>query len=189
MNCAIYGRVSTTRQENANQLIQLREFARTQGWTITAEYCDEMTGSTADRPAFKRMFEAASRRKFDVLLFWALDRLTREGVLETLQYLERLTSYGIKWRSLSEQYIDSCGIFADAVIGIMATIAKQERIRRSERTKAGLARTRAEGTRLGRPKVDVDADRVRQLRSEGRSWPQIANELGLSRSVVQRSLA
>jgi len=71
-------------------------------------------------------------------------RLSREGVLSTLTYLQRLTSYGIKWRSFTEQYIDSCGVFADAVISIMAVIAKQENIRRSERTRAGLCESRSE---------------------------------------------
>src|SRR5215470_14557366 len=113
MKCALYGRISTTRQETENQLLQLRQFAATQGWQIVAEYTDEMSGGTADRPQFKAMFAAASRREFDCLLFWSLDRLSREGVLETLQHLNRLTSYGVAWRSLAEQYLDSCGAFRD----------------------------------------------------------------------------
>ena len=73
------------------------------------------------------MFEAASRREFDVLLFWSLDRLSREGTVETLNHLQRLTSYGVHWRSFTEQYLDSTGIFREAVIGILAAVAKQER--------------------------------------------------------------
>src|SRR5262245_56344429 len=79
--------------------------------------------------------EAASRREFDLVLFWSLDRFSREGVLETLQYLRTLTSYGVGWKSFTEQYLDSCGIFRDAVLSILATIAKQERIRLSERNR------------------------------------------------------
>jgi len=70
----------------------------------------------------------ASQRRFDVLLFWSLDRLSREGALETLQHLNRLTGYGIQWRSLTEQYLDSTGMFREAVISILAVVAKQERI-------------------------------------------------------------
>src|SRR5689334_19584267 len=152
MRAALYARVSTADQTNENQLLQLRQFAASQGWIIVAQYSEQVTGSKTDkdRPALRQMFEAASKREFDVLLFWSLDRLSREGVLPTLQYLNRLTSYGIKWRSLTEQYIDSCGIFADAVISIMAVIARQENVRRSERTKAGLARARDKGKILGR---------------------------------------
>lgn len=148
---AIYARVSTDKQDTENQALQLRDFAAKQGWRIVCEYTDYETGSRSDRTEFQRMFEDASRRKFDVLLFWALDRLSREGVLETLQHLNRLTAYGVAWRSFTEQFFDSCGPFRDAVIAIMATLAKQERIKRSERTKAGLARVRAAGKRLGRP--------------------------------------
>jgi DNA invertase Pin-like site-specific DNA recombinase len=154
---AIYARVSTDKQDNENQLLQLREFAAKQGWRIVREYVDSETGSKSDRAEFKRMFEDASRRKFDLLVFWALDRLSREGVLETLQHLNRLTSYGVAWRSFTEQFFDSCGPFREAVIAIMATLAKQEHVKRSERTKAGLARVRAAGRRLGRPRLGSTA--------------------------------
>ena len=79
------------------------------------------------------------------MLFWSLDRFSREGVFETLQYLQRLTAYGVGYRSFSEQYLDSCGMFRDAVISILAVIAKQERVRLSERTLAGLARALLKG--------------------------------------------
>lgn len=85
----------------------------------------------------------ASQRKFDVLLFWALDRLTREGTLATLQYLERLTSYQVGYKSFTEPYLDSCGTFKDVVISLLATMAKQERIRMGEgprRHRTGSAR-------------------------------------------------
>ena len=88
---AIYARVSTKDkgQEIENQLRQLREFADVQGWTIYREFIDYETAKTDDRAEFQSMFRDASRRKFDVLLFWALDRLSREGVLETRQHLNR----------------------------------------------------------------------------------------------------
>ena len=98
---AIYARVSTKDkgQEVENQLRQLREFSSSQGWLVYREFVDHETGSTDDRTAFQTMFKDASQRKFDVVLFWALDRLSREGVLETLQHLNRLTSYGVGYRS------------------------------------------------------------------------------------------
>ena len=90
---AIYARVSTRdKQETMNQLTQLRELCRRQGWLVVSEYIDRETGSVSTRAEFQKMLLHASQRKFDVLLFWALDRLTREGTLATLQYLERLTS-------------------------------------------------------------------------------------------------
>jgi DNA invertase Pin-like site-specific DNA recombinase len=179
---AIYARVSTKDkgQDTQNQLRQLHEFAAAQQWTVYREFIDHETGKTDDRAEFQSMFRDASQRRFDVLLFWALDRLSREGVLETLQHLNRLTSYGIGYRSFTEQYFDSCGIFKDAVIAIIATVAKQERIRISQRVKAGLETARAKGKRLGRPRVAVDAARIATLRASGLSWPKIATELGVS---------
>jgi len=76
---AIYARVSTDKQDTENQAVQLREFARRQGWQVVREYVDYESGAKADRAEFRQMFEDASRRKFDLLLFWALDRLSREG--------------------------------------------------------------------------------------------------------------
>jgi DNA invertase Pin-like site-specific DNA recombinase len=109
MNCAIYARVSTRDkgQDFTNQLLALREFAARQHWNISREYVDQVTGASDNRPRFRQMFQDASQRKFDVLLFSSLDRLSREGVLETLQHLQRLTSYGVCWRSFTEQYLDS----------------------------------------------------------------------------------
>src|SRR5438270_10658395 len=72
------------------------------------------------------MFEDASKRKFDLVLFWSLDRFTREGVLETLNHLQRLSASGVGWRSYQETYLDSCGMFKDVVIALMSTLARQE---------------------------------------------------------------
>jgi DNA invertase Pin-like site-specific DNA recombinase len=188
MNCAIYARVSTRDkgQDFTNQLLALREFASRQHWNISREYVDQVTGASDNRPQFQRMFQDASQRKFDVLLFWSLDRLSREGVLETLQHLQRLTSYGICWRSYTEQYLDSTGIFRDAVIGILAAIAKQERVRLAERTRAGLERVRQAGKKLGRPAAKADSASIRALRATGASWSEIARRTGLSRGTVQK---
>jgi DNA invertase Pin-like site-specific DNA recombinase len=188
--CALYGRISTRDkgQEVENQLVQLRDFAVRQGWEIVSEFTDSESGSKSDRPQFQEMFKAASQRKFDVLLFWSLDRLSREGVLETLQHLNRLTSYGVNYRSFTEQYFDSCGIFKDAVISILATVAKQERIRISERVRAGLATAKARGVRLGRrAKVRPDAGQIRLMREAGKSFDEICEATGVSRGAAWRA--
>ena len=189
MKCAVYARVSTRDkgQDFTNQLLALRQFALTQGWIIYREYVDQVTGSTDERPQFQQMFQDASQRRFDVLLFWSLDRLSREGVLETLQHLQRLTSYGVAWRSFTEQYLDSTGIFREAVIGILAAIAKQERVRLGERTRAGLERVKREGKRLGRPAARPDVSAIRALRIQGESWSEIARRTGLSRATCQKA--
>lgn len=192
MKVAIYARVSTEGrgQDAENQLAQLRQFAAAMTWEITAEYVDNVSASgRKERPAFVRLFADASKRKFDIVLFWSLDRFSREGVRETLNHLTRLDSWGVGFRSYSEQYLDSTGIFKDAVIAILAAIAKQERIRISERTKAGLDRVRAGGTKLGRRAVVVDVGNARALLAEeGASYRKVANQMGLKLAVLHRAL-
>ncbi len=187
---AIYARVSTSdrRQDPESQLEQLRQFAASQHWEIAGEYIDYESGRSADRAQFQRLFEDASRRRFDVVLFWALDRFSREGALATLQQLNHLTSYGVQFRSFTEQYLDSCGIFREAVISILAVIAKQERIRMSERTRAGLERARSQGKQIGRPRAEVDRHKLEQLAAGGTNKSAIARELRISRRTAARLL-
>jgi DNA invertase Pin-like site-specific DNA recombinase len=186
--CALYARVSTRDkgQDVENQLAQLRQFAATQGWEIVVEYVDRESGSTGDRVQFQRMFDDASRRQWDVCLFWSLDRFSREGVLPTLQYLNRLESYGVCYRSFTEPYFDSCGMFKDAIVAIMATLAKQERLRLSQRVVAGLERARRNGKRLGRPRRAFRSDLVDKMRAQGVAWRAIADELGVGVATLYR---
>jgi DNA invertase Pin-like site-specific DNA recombinase len=185
---ALYVRVSTKDkgQDTRNQLAQLRDFCAKQDWTVTVEYVDHMSAKTGDRPQFKAMMEAAARGEFDLVLFWSLDRFSREGVLETLQYLRTLTSYVVGWKSYTEQYLHSCGIFRDPVLSMLATMAKQERVRLSERTVAGLERARKQGRIGGRPRVVTDRAKVAQLRAAGKSLGEIAAEMGLAKTTVAR---
>jgi DNA invertase Pin-like site-specific DNA recombinase len=193
MRAAIYTRVSTRDrgQETANQGMQLREFWQAQNWIVIEEYEDYECGGKPDRPQFAAMIVEASRRRFDVVVFWALDRFTREGALQTLQYLNQLSSYGVGFRSFTEPYLDSCGIFKDAVIAILGTIAKQERVRISERVRAGLNRTRQQGTRsgrpIGRPRAVFQRDKVVELREQGWSWRRIAQKTHVSVASVRRA--
>jgi DNA invertase Pin-like site-specific DNA recombinase len=198
MRIALYARVSTKDrgQDHENQLRELREFVsrkKADGWQVVEEFIDRASGKTSDRPAFQRMFEQASRKEFDLLVFWSLDRFSREGVTETLNHLQRLTSYGIDWFSYREEYLRSIGGFRDAVLAILAAIAKQERVRIQERVIAGLARARATGTKsgkpIGRPAVAVNRTRVWKLKDGGASIRKIAQETGLSHGTVQRALA
>lgn len=149
---------------------------------------DRVTGKHSDREQFQKLFQDASQRKFDVVLFWSLDRFSREGVRETLNHLERLASYGVGYRSFTEQYLDSCGIFKDAVLSILATIAKQERIRLSERTIAGLEKARRQGRIGGRPRLVVNRAKVVEMDADGMTTREIGEELGISAASVCRIL-
>ncbi len=192
MKVAIYARVSTRdKQETLNQLAQLRKFCHQQGWLVVTEYIDHETGSVPARANFQKMLLEASQRKFSVLLFWALDRLTREGTLATLQYLERLTSYQVGYKSFTEPYLDSCGTFKDVVISLLATMAKQERLRMGERVRAGIERARKQGQRHGRPPLRrLTAEEVTKLQNErkltGKPYRTLAAKYGTSTWQVHR---
>ncbi len=135
---AIYARVSTNKQELNNQLRELYEYVNKQGWRVYDEYCDIITGKEDHRPSYDQMFNDAHKLKFDTVLFWDLSRFSRSGTLFTLQKLKELDNLGIDWVSYQEPYFRSVGQFKDVVIAVVATIAKIEREKISERTKAGL---------------------------------------------------
>lgn len=186
MKAVIYARVSTAdgSQNADSQLLILKDMALKMGYEVVEEYVDQMTGGTLDRPAFQRMMADLERLKGKrIVLFFALDRLSREGALKTLQVLERITALGHEYHSYTEAYLTSLGPFREAIIALMATLAKQEKLRIQERTRAGLARVRVEGSRsgkpIGRPRVDFDEEAGRRLLSEGKSLRKAAEALGV----------
>jgi len=120
-----------------------------------------------------------------------LDRSRGRAPFQRLKHLEVLESYGVRWRSLTEPWIDSAGPFRDVVNALIASLAKQERVRLSQRVRAGLERARKEGTRsgreIGRPRVIFDREAVVRLRSQGLSWSQVAVQVGASVGTVRRT--
>lgn len=195
MKVAIYARVSTKDkgQETENQLRQLREFAKRSDHEIVLEYVENVSASgKVARPKFEEMFVAAYQKRVDLILFWSLDRFSREGVAATFNHLQRLNEYGVKWKSYTEPFLDSSGGMGEMIIAIFATIAKQERIRISERVRAGLERVKEEGSRsgnaIGRPKAIFRRDVAVALREEGKSLRDIGRALGVSPAIVHREL-
>ena len=162
IRAAYYLRVSTEGQELENQRAEIAPFVDRRGWNLVRVFEDVGSGGKTekDRPGFAAMLKAAHQRKFDILVFWALDRLTREGTRATLNYLQRLESKGVDYVSYQEQWLDSTGPFKDVMISMFATLAKQERARISERTIAGLKVARAKGMRLGRPPLPEETVRA-----------------------------
>lgn len=188
MRAAIYARVSTGEQTLENQLVALREFAAACGHQVVAEYTDTETGAADSRPGLDRMLADAARRRFDLLLFWSLDRLTRNGVLKTFKILERLESYGVKFRALQQPELDSSGPWGHVIIAVFAAMAQVERELLRERTRAGLRRARARGARIGRPRRPMDLEAVRAAKAQGKSLRQIARELSVPASTLRRYL-
>jgi len=189
MRVAIYARVSSRKQDEMNQVAQLRDFVKAQGWELVTEYTEKVSGSgKVERKEFDRMMLAASQKQFNLLLFWALDRLSREGIVKTIGYLEQLKGWGIGWRSYTQPFLDTGNeMTTGIVLSVLAAVAKQERLTISERTRAGLARAVKEGKALGRRKAHVDVKRARQLLKEGGLRPTAA-KLGVSVNTLRGAL-
>jgi DNA invertase Pin-like site-specific DNA recombinase len=190
MRIGIYARVSTKKQDEMNQLDQLREFIPAQGWKLELEFIDKVSGSGKKvRKAFDEMMVAASQKKFDLLLFWSLDRLSREGIVKTIGYLEQLKGWNVGWRSYTQRFLDTGNQMTnDIVLSVLAAVAQQERITISERTKAGLARAVKEGRKLGRKAVVVDVAKAKAMQKQGLGLRPIAAKLGISVNTLRGAL-
>ena len=183
MRCAIYARVSTLEQTCDNQLIELRRYVEARGWTGT-EFVDSGVSGTKDRrPALDALMKDARRRRFDVLVVWRLDRLGR-NLKHLVTLLEDVQAVGIAFVSLGEG-IDCTTAAGRLQLHVLAALADFERARIAERVRAGLARVRASGKRLGRPATDVATTDLQQ--TAHLSVRDAAGVLGVSRSIVHRA--
>jgi DNA invertase Pin-like site-specific DNA recombinase len=183
MRAAIYARVSTFDQEPENQLAELRRYATTRGWDVVEHVDRGVSGAKDRRPALDRLLADARRRRFDVLVVWRLDRLGR-NLRHLVMLFEELQALGISFVSLAEG-IDATTPAGKLQMHILAAIAEFERARIAERVKAGLARVRAAGVRLGRPPAIVDPARLEA--TAHLSVRDAAATLGVSRSVLHRA--
>ena len=191
MKVAIYARVSTRNKDQnpENQLIALRAYCVQMGYSVYCEYIDHESGTSSNRSAMSDMFAAAAQHRFDTLLFWSLDRFSREGARKTIFQLQRLDDYNVAYKSYSEPYIDSSGVFRDVIISLLATLAKQEQVRLSERVKAGLERAKSHGRLGGRPTITEDQiKQILELKNCDFSIRKIARELDLHHKTVSSYL-
>lgn len=156
---ALYARVSKDEmssdgslQDPENQLQPMRKFCEAMDWEIAHEFVDRASGGSANRPQFQLMLGEVRQRHFDIILVWALDRFSREGMTNTLSYIKQLKDYKTGLKSLQESWLDTSqeGV-AELLLAIFAWVAKEEKRKISERTKAGLAKLKAKGIKLGRP--------------------------------------
>lgn len=182
VRAAIYARVSTLDQSTENQLVELRAYAERRSWTCT-EFVDHgVSGAKEKRPALDELVLAARRRRFDVVVCWRLDRLGR-NLRHLITLLEELQSLHVDFVSLGEG-IDATTPSGRLQMHILGAMAEFERARIGERVRMGLARARATGQRMGRPRVSVDPQEFeicRELRAR-----DAAQRLGVSRATLYR---
>ena len=185
MKAAIYARVSTGEQNSETQLTALRHYCQGRGWEIHNEYVDEgISGSTPFRPQLDLMMQHARYGWFKVLLVWKFDRLFR-SVPHMLEALDRLRTLEIDFVSMTEN-IDTSTAAGKMTFTFLAAVAEFEQSLIRERTLAGMARAKAEGKQIGRPRVEVDVTRAVELWKDGKglSVRKIAAELGCRPTTV-----
>lgn len=185
---AIYARVSTTEQTTDNQLQQLRAIAQRKGWTITHEYIDHgISGSKGrdQRPQYDQLLKAATQGEFEVIAAWSVDRLGR-SLQHLVLFFEELKALGVNLY-LQQQGIDTGTPAGKALFQMCGVFAEYERAMIQERVKSGLARAKAQGKTLGRPRATAELEaRILAAKAEGKGMLKIAKELGIGTGTVQR---
>ncbi len=185
---AIYARVSTNGQTVTNQLRELRQVAKRQGWKVVEEFIDRgVSGAKgrAHRLQFDRLCKAATRREIDLIMSWSVDRLGR-SLQHLVTFLHDIHAKGVDLY-LHQQGIDTTTPSGKMLFQMCGVFAEFERSMIQERVKAGLARARAQGKKLGRPRVSASIERkVRVARAKGIGIKRIARKLGVGTGTVQR---
>jgi DNA invertase Pin-like site-specific DNA recombinase len=187
---AIYARVSTDDkgQNPENQLLQLRAWCKRMGYPLVREYVEHENGGKGAeyRKQLAAMFAGAARREFDLLLVWSLDRFSREGMAATVGHLQRLASQGVAFRSLTEEHLSTENeLVRNILLATLSSLAKLEREKISQRTKAGLERARAKGKVLGRSKFS-DGDELVLALETGESWHKVSKVTKIPYSTVKK---
>jgi DNA invertase Pin-like site-specific DNA recombinase len=187
MRAAFYARVSTHNGQNPEmQLAELREYCTRRGWGIVGEYVDAgVSGARERRPELDRVLVVCRRRQVDAVVVYRYDRFAR-SLRQLVNALCEFDELGVQFISLHEG-VDTSTPNGRLVFGIFASIAEFERELIRERVRSGIAVARAQGKRIGRPRKDVDAGRVAELRAHGWSWAEIAREMELGMGTVHRA--
>jgi DNA invertase Pin-like site-specific DNA recombinase len=175
-------------QDPENQLRELRAWVTNSGHKIIQEYVDYESGrkGTEKRKQFAALFDDAAKRKFDCVLFWALDRFSREGMAQTIIHLQRLSSYGIAFHSYTEAHLATDNeLVRNVLLALLSSLAKVEAQKISERTKAGMARAKAKGIKVGRPKLATGLRyEITRRAAKGETAYAIAKALGIDRHTA-----
>jgi DNA invertase Pin-like site-specific DNA recombinase len=185
---AIYIRVSTTDQEVGLQETELREFAERRGWQYQIFTDRGQSGAKVSRPALDDLLERLRKKKFDVLVVWALDRLAR-SLRQLLTIAEECKALGVDLVSL-KQNIDSTLPTGRLTFQVLGAVAEFEREMLRGRVKAGMNQARRVGKHIGRPArrklIRAEIDEIRLLRSQGKSVRQLAKLFGASQWMIAR---
>jgi len=187
MRIGNYARVSTKDQSCELQVRDLRAYCAARGFDLVREYVDVgQSGAKDSRPALNKLMDDARKRQFDAVVCWRFDRFAR-STKHLLSALEEFRSLGIQFISYQEN-IDTSSALGQALFTIVSAVAQLERDLIRERVTARIRNARANGKKLGRPMRAVDPDRILEMRADGQTLEQIAENLGIGYGTVRARL-
>lgn len=176
MKVAIYARVSTNEQNLDNQILELEKYCKARMYEVYKVYLDKgISGSKESRPQFDLMMDNAKKRKFDCLLVWKLDRLSR-SLKHLLSTLDTLSTLNISFICYSDN-LDTTTPTGRLMFQMVGAFAEFEKELIKDRVKLGLKRAKQQGKQLGRPKLNLNKYKVINLRNQGLSYREIGNKL------------
>jgi DNA invertase Pin-like site-specific DNA recombinase len=188
VRAAAYHRVSRHDQNPQLQQDEVAELVERRGWQLAKSYTDEgISGSRDRRPELDQLLADARRRRFDLLVVWRADRLFR-SLKHMVTTLDELAALGIGFTSVTEPF-DTSTPSGKLLLHLVSAMAEFERSILIERTKAGLAAAIRRGVKVGRPRAEIDVERARTLRAEGKTFREVAVELGVGAATLHRALA
>jgi DNA invertase Pin-like site-specific DNA recombinase len=182
----IYVRVSTGEQNLDMQLKELPEYIQRRGWELVDTYSDKITGAKDRRPGLDRLMADARKRRFDVVVVWKFDRFAR-STSHLLRALEEFQALTIDFVSLHES-VDTSTPMGKMVFTVLGAVAELERSTIAERCAAGRRAAVRRGVKFGRPALQVNVSKVRDLRQSGLSLRAIGAKLGVSHELVRQAL-
>jgi DNA invertase Pin-like site-specific DNA recombinase len=186
-NAAIYVRANASDPIAGNRVLALRSLAEARGYQVMQVLEEIETGAKKRRPELDVLLESARQGTCQAVFVWAIDQLGR-SIHSTISTILELDSLGVSVVSHQEPWLEMNGPVRPLLVSIFAWLVEQERTHLIDRTKAGLARARKAGKRLGRPQVSVDLDKAVRLRGQGLSIAATAKKLGVSTGRLHSSL-
>lgn len=184
MRCAIYARVSTTKQDETLQIPRCEEFAKRHDWEIVQIYQDEASGRDANRPGWKALESDLRRHEFDAIIVTKLDRIMR-SLMQLLQIFETFQRYGVMIVTIDQGILDLKSANGRLQVQLLGMLAEWEKELISDRTKEALAQKKAQGIKLGRPAAKLPIHTIALMRVAGQTYGEIAKNLQIPPTTLK----
>lgn len=190
MKAAIYHRPEkdATSEQMDKQLHELAEYCKSRNFEIFQYYKEMGEGDGRQRPVFTQLMKDANRKKFDIVLVWSFRNFRRFSGVKDIKYILHLKELGIRFISYQETFFDTSSNYSEVLSPILEWLSNEETKTISERTKAGIEKAKKQGITIGRPKTQVDMQKMLEMKKQGKSLREISGAVGVSKETARRIL-